>query len=471
MLMGVSRTSKTPNRHLSRQSRAEDGRNIPARAPNMPLPPQIEKMPSGRSSWGWWRGPERIVQIRQNRLLSLNAEPETDYTDRERVAEEIAYSRKLYARKRWPVIDVTRRSIEETAAAILEQLSRAPDEVHRDMSVPGHLRPLARPPRPSSSPRPRRPAWRSSPPPASPSRPLRPDVDERAVEARALAGGASPEALAVTLARVEGALDLAPAAGEPSSSAPTRPSPSSAACSTSRPGGRPPTSRSRRSPGAPTRLAFRRRHRPRGRESWPSNLASAQLTMRALRRARDRSVSGSGGRCGDDERRRVPARRRRRAPVRAGGEGVTNSTILGLPNLSASRRAARSRRAGALSRSPPDTYSTEHEVMLKAFVARSSDKPFPCSPLIHGYWLRRHGIDGAYETADVPPADFPRFLRGLGLSGYMGGQRSRCRHKGETGVPRVARWRSSPGAAQRLRGRSTPSWLEDGGAARRTTPT
>jgi regulator of PEP synthase PpsR (kinase-PPPase family) len=64
--------------------------------------------------------PERIVQIRQNRLLSLRADDDTAYVDRASVAEEIALSRKLCARHSWPMIDVTRRSIEETAAAILD---------------------------------------------------------------------------------------------------------------------------------------------------------------------------------------------------------------------------------------------------------------------------------------------------------------------------------------------------------------
>ena len=63
---------------------------------------------------------DRIVQIRQNRLLSLNADSQTDYVDRTAVAEEIAASRRLFAEKAWPAIDVSRRSIEETAAAILD---------------------------------------------------------------------------------------------------------------------------------------------------------------------------------------------------------------------------------------------------------------------------------------------------------------------------------------------------------------
>jgi regulator of PEP synthase PpsR (kinase-PPPase family) len=64
--------------------------------------------------------PERIVQIRQNRLLSLKATNDTSYVDRDAVAEEIAASRRLCARHFWPVIDVTRRSIEETAATVID---------------------------------------------------------------------------------------------------------------------------------------------------------------------------------------------------------------------------------------------------------------------------------------------------------------------------------------------------------------
>ena len=64
------------------------------------------------------------MQIRQNRLLGLNAHRDDDlYVDRQAVAEEIAFSRKLCARHNWPVIDVTRRSIEETAAAVLSLLA------------------------------------------------------------------------------------------------------------------------------------------------------------------------------------------------------------------------------------------------------------------------------------------------------------------------------------------------------------
>ena len=58
--------------------------------------------------------------MRRNRLLSLNQAPETAYVDDERVKAELAYARRMFADNGWPVIDVTRRSIEETAAAVLK---------------------------------------------------------------------------------------------------------------------------------------------------------------------------------------------------------------------------------------------------------------------------------------------------------------------------------------------------------------
>ena len=73
---------------------------------------------------GLYASPERIVQIRQNRMLGLRAhQDDAQYVDREAVAEEVAFSRRLCARNNWPLIDVTRRSIEETAAAVLKLLA------------------------------------------------------------------------------------------------------------------------------------------------------------------------------------------------------------------------------------------------------------------------------------------------------------------------------------------------------------
>jgi regulator of PEP synthase PpsR (kinase-PPPase family) len=63
--------------------------------------------------------PDRLVQIRKNRLLNLKETRESTYTDPEGVREEIVLARRLFERQGWPVIDVTRRSVEETAAAVL----------------------------------------------------------------------------------------------------------------------------------------------------------------------------------------------------------------------------------------------------------------------------------------------------------------------------------------------------------------
>jgi [pyruvate, water dikinase]-phosphate phosphotransferase / [pyruvate, water dikinase] kinase len=91
--------------------------------PGIAVAPQVEKL-ARPLVVGLYASPERIVQIRQNRLLGLKAHHDEDqYIDRKAVAEEIAFSRKLCAKHNWPSIDVTRRSIEETAAAVLSLLS------------------------------------------------------------------------------------------------------------------------------------------------------------------------------------------------------------------------------------------------------------------------------------------------------------------------------------------------------------
>jgi [pyruvate, water dikinase]-phosphate phosphotransferase / [pyruvate, water dikinase] kinase len=117
LLLGVSRTSKTPTA-IYLANRGLKTANIPL-VPGIPLAPHIEAARKPLKV-GLIASAERIVQIRENRILSLNASENTDYTDRDSVAEELAFSRRLFARNRWPVIDVTRRSIEETAAAILD---------------------------------------------------------------------------------------------------------------------------------------------------------------------------------------------------------------------------------------------------------------------------------------------------------------------------------------------------------------
>lgn len=117
ILVGVSRTSKTPT-SIYLANRGIKTANVPL-VPGMDLPEKLFGM-ARPLIVGLVASPERIVQIRQNRLLSLNAGDESAYVDRSAVTEEIANSRRLFERHSWPIIDVSRRSIEETAAAILD---------------------------------------------------------------------------------------------------------------------------------------------------------------------------------------------------------------------------------------------------------------------------------------------------------------------------------------------------------------
>jgi regulator of PEP synthase PpsR (kinase-PPPase family) len=117
ILLGVSRTSKTPTA-IYLANRGLKTTNIPL-IPGVPPPAILETLRQPLIV-GLIASPERIVQIRQNRLLSLKADDNSSYVDRQSVSDEIAASRRLCAKYRWPTIDVTRRSIEETAAAILD---------------------------------------------------------------------------------------------------------------------------------------------------------------------------------------------------------------------------------------------------------------------------------------------------------------------------------------------------------------
>jgi [pyruvate, water dikinase]-phosphate phosphotransferase / [pyruvate, water dikinase] kinase len=121
VLVGVSRTSKTPT-SIYLANRGVKTANVPL-IPGVPPPPQLEQLTQPLIV-GLFASPERIVQIRQNRLLGLKAEQDADqYIDRQAVAEEVAFSRKLCGKHNWPSIDVTRRSIEETAAAVMTLLA------------------------------------------------------------------------------------------------------------------------------------------------------------------------------------------------------------------------------------------------------------------------------------------------------------------------------------------------------------
>ncbi|MBS0408940.1 MAG: kinase/pyrophosphorylase [Proteobacteria bacterium] len=119
VLVGVSRTSKTPTSiYLAHRG---------VRAANVPLVPGA-KLPAALMNStvpvvGLIVSPDRLVQIRRNRLRTLHEERDSSYVDVDAVRQEIMDARRLYERQGWPVIDVTRRSVEETAAAVINFLS------------------------------------------------------------------------------------------------------------------------------------------------------------------------------------------------------------------------------------------------------------------------------------------------------------------------------------------------------------
>ncbi|MBA3518675.1 MAG: kinase/pyrophosphorylase [Rhizobiales bacterium] len=121
VLVGVSRTSKTPT-SIYLANRGIKTANLPL-VPGAAIPPALLTATKPLIV-GLVASPDRIVQVRQHRVLAMKSDEITDsYVDRGMVTEEIAWSRKLCARQAWPVIDVTRRSIEETAAAVLALLA------------------------------------------------------------------------------------------------------------------------------------------------------------------------------------------------------------------------------------------------------------------------------------------------------------------------------------------------------------
>ncbi len=117
ILAGVSRTSKTPT-SIYLANRGFKVANIPLVVESPPPPILFELR--GPMVVGLTTAPKRLIQIRRNRLLSLNEKAETAYVDEEKVEKEVAFGRRMFADNGWPVIDVTRRSIEETAAAVIK---------------------------------------------------------------------------------------------------------------------------------------------------------------------------------------------------------------------------------------------------------------------------------------------------------------------------------------------------------------
>ena len=116
VLAGVSRASKTPT-SIYLANRGYKTANIPL-VPESPPPRSLFSLKHPMVV-GLTVSPERLIQIRRNRLLSLNQAPETAYVDSDKVQAELAFARRMFADNGWPVIDMTRRSIEEAAAAII----------------------------------------------------------------------------------------------------------------------------------------------------------------------------------------------------------------------------------------------------------------------------------------------------------------------------------------------------------------
>jgi regulator of PEP synthase PpsR (kinase-PPPase family) len=116
VLAGVSRTSKTPT-SIYLANRGYKTANIPI-VPQSPPPAALFSLKRPLVV-GLTTAPDRLAMIRRNRLLTLGQAPDTDYVDAAHIESEVAYARRLFADHDFPVIDVTRRSIEETAAAII----------------------------------------------------------------------------------------------------------------------------------------------------------------------------------------------------------------------------------------------------------------------------------------------------------------------------------------------------------------
>ncbi len=129
ILVGVSRTSKTPT-CIYLANRGIKAANVPI-VPDCPVPPELlaAKRPL---VIGLTKDPNQLIQVRRHRLRLLSQEEETDYVDPELVRKEVLQARRLCGAQGWPIIDVSRRSIEETAATILQMLNQ-----HRSGEAPG----------------------------------------------------------------------------------------------------------------------------------------------------------------------------------------------------------------------------------------------------------------------------------------------------------------------------------------------
>jgi [pyruvate, water dikinase]-phosphate phosphotransferase / [pyruvate, water dikinase] kinase len=135
VLVGVSRTSKTPT-SIYLANRGYKTANIPL-VPESPPPDALYRLKHPLVV-GLTISPDRLIQVRRNRLLSLNQAPETAYVDFDHVQEEISFARRMIADQGWPTIEMTRRSIEEAAAAIINLFNeREMSDIENDGGAAG----------------------------------------------------------------------------------------------------------------------------------------------------------------------------------------------------------------------------------------------------------------------------------------------------------------------------------------------
>lgn len=126
IVLGVSRTSKTPT-CMYLANRGIKAANVPL-VPGVPVPPEVMAAKNPLIV-GLTREPSSLSDIRRNRLRLLDQSEDGSYADVEKVREEILSARRLFAANGWPVIDVTRRSIEEAAANILQLYAKKTGKV------------------------------------------------------------------------------------------------------------------------------------------------------------------------------------------------------------------------------------------------------------------------------------------------------------------------------------------------------
>ena len=118
ILVGVSRTSKTPT-SIYLANRGFKTSNIPLVNENS-LPEKLKRNPQMTCVVGLSTEPERLVDLRKNRMNSLKETENIKYTDFENIKKEVFNAKKTFQKYKWPLIDVTRKSVEETAASIIK---------------------------------------------------------------------------------------------------------------------------------------------------------------------------------------------------------------------------------------------------------------------------------------------------------------------------------------------------------------